>query len=134
MMMGCTSKKYRVSFDSLGFKTAKTMYAPGDAVEVSYMVATDMDYRFYSDDVDFDQDYDWQKGVILRFTMPEHDVKIGVSSRNTMTAEPSANQPPEEPKPVDSGGKDDSGRKWYCPECGTENYGKFCTECGKARP
>ena len=77
MMMGCTAKKYRVSFDSLGFKTAKTMYAPGDAVEVSYMVGTDMDYRFYSDDVDFDQDYDWQKGVILRFTMPEHDVKDG---------------------------------------------------------
>ncbi len=134
MMMGCTSKKYRISFDSLGFKTAKTMYAPGDAVEVSYMVGTDMDYRFYSDDVDFDQDYDWQKGVILRFTMPEHDVKIGVSSRNSMTAEPYANQPPEEPGPVDSGGEDDPGRKWYCPECGTENYGKFCTECGKARP
>ena len=134
MTVGCTSRKYRVSFESSGFKTAKTIYAPGDAVEVSYMVATDTDYRFYSDDVDFDQDYDWQKGVILRFTMPEHDVKIGVSSRNSMTAEPFANQPPEEPGPVDSGGEDDSGRKWYCPECGTENYGKFCTECGKARP
>ncbi len=98
------------------------------------MVATDTDYRFYSDDVDFDQDYDWQRGVILRFPMPEHDVKIGVSSRNSMTADPYANQPPEEPGPVDSDGEDDSGEKWYCPECGTENYGKFCTECGRARP
>jgi len=61
-------------------------------------------------------------------------VKIGVSSRNSMTADPYANQPPEEPGPVDSDGEDDSGEKWYCPECGTENYGKFCTECGRARP
>ena len=134
MMIGCTSKKYRDLFDSPGFNTARTMHAPGDAVEVSYMVATDMDYRFYSDDVDFDQDYDWQKGVILRFTMPEHDVKIGVSSRNSMIADPYANRPPEEPGRVDSGVGDSSGKKWYCPECGTENYGKFCTECGKARP
>ena len=134
MMFSCSPKKYRVSFESPGFKTAKTMYAPGDAVEVSYMVATDTSYNFYSDDVDFDQDYDWQRGVILRFTMPEHDVKIGVSSRNSMIAEPYANQPPEEPKPVDSSGEDDSGKKWFCPECGTENTGKYCSECGVARP
>ena len=23
---------------------------------------------------------------------------------------------------------------WFCPECGTENTGKFCQECGHKRP
>ena len=131
MMDGYTPKKYRLTFERSGFKTEKTMYAPGEAVEVSYMGLTDTSYRFYSDDVDFDQDYDWQRGVILRFTMPEHDVKIGVSSRNSMMADPNAHQML---MPVDLSGKDASRRKWFCPECGTENYGKFCTECGEARP
>ena len=27
-----------------------------------------------------------------------------------------------------------SGAKWFCPECGTENYGKFCTNCGTKKP
>ncbi|MBP3240533.1 MAG: hypothetical protein J6M92_08305, partial [Oribacterium sp.] len=23
---------------------------------------------------------------------------------------------------------------WFCPECGTENTGNFCTNCGTKRP
>jgi hypothetical protein len=27
-----------------------------------------------------------------------------------------------------------SGNAWKCPNCGAENFGKFCTECGTPKP
>ena len=136
MLSGCFREKYRLIFEDSGFHSAKRKYAPGEQVEVTYdMIGTDMDYTFYSDDVDFERDFD-AEGYVFRFAMPAHDVTIGVSWRNTMTVDPGIGQPPD---PDDGGGgtempDDYSGEKWYCPECGTENYGNYCAECGLSRP
>ncbi len=131
MLTGCLPKKYRLSFESPGFRTVKTLYAPGEAVEVSYRIATDTDYWFHIGDVEFEQDYDPRRGVILRFTMPEHDVTIGVDRKNTMTFDPDAHSQPDG---ISGTGGVPSGNGWICPECGEENSGKFCSECGHARP
>ena len=88
--------KYKVSFNNNDFETEKTMYAPGEEVTVRYdIIATDTDYSFYSDDVDFKQDYDG--GYVFTFVMPDHDVVLKVESRNTMEYDPEANRS-EEPK------------------------------------
>ena len=129
MLSGCLPKKYKVSFGRYGFRNAKTMYAQGETVEVSYMPATDTSYRFYSSDVEFEQDYDPQRGIILRFVMPDHDVTIGVDSENTMTFDPNASH-----MPVMGSGSITMGKGWLCPECGQENSGRFCSECGHAKP
>ena len=41
--------------------------------------------------------------------------------------------PKTAPKPEKTG-QDDTGEAWICPECGQENTGKYCSECGQARP
>ena len=51
------------------------------------MIATDTDYSFWLDGAELSRDYDAKKGFILSFTMPEHDVTIHCSSRNTMLCE-----------------------------------------------
>jgi len=70
-----------------GFESDKTSYAEGERVKIYYdMIATDMDYSFYTDSVDVELKtaYDPEKGYILKFRMPDHDVAVHVSSRNTM--------------------------------------------------
>ena len=51
------------------------------------MIATDTDYSFWLDGAELSRDYDTKKGFILSFIMPEHDVKLHCSSRNTMLRE-----------------------------------------------
>ncbi len=81
-------KKYELHLDDFGFKSAKKKYAAGKKVTVYYdLIATDTDYRFYSDDVELKQGYESGQGYVFTFTMPEHDVTIHVESRNTMVYE-----------------------------------------------
>ncbi len=74
---------YKLSFNDSDFDTERTMYAPGEEVTVRYdIIATDTDYRFFSDDVEFKQEYDG--GYVFTFVMPEHDVTLNMESRNSM--------------------------------------------------
>ncbi len=93
LMTGCGimdgNVKYKLIFGNSGFESEKTKYAPGENVTVRYdMFATDTDYRFYSDDVEFEQSFDG--GYVLTFVMPEHDVTFNVESRNSMEYDPDA--------------------------------------------
>lgn len=93
VMSGCKAKddivKYKISFNDSIFETEKTEYAAGEKVTVRYdIIATDTDYRFYSDDVEFKQDYDG--GYVFSFVMPEHDVTLNVESHNSMEYDPDA--------------------------------------------
>lgn len=87
-------EKYELILDP-GFEADETFYAEGEKVKVYYsIIATDTDYRFYtdSDDVDLTIDFSEKKGYIIKFRMPDHDVELHLDSYNTMD--------PIEPDPV----------------------------------
>ena len=94
-----TSKKQMYNIDYGGAKFAfqddngkepKDRYQAGEVVTLCFfMVATDTSYSFFLDDEQLNPvDFSWEKGFVLRFTMPEHDVKVSYSMRNTMIWEP----------------------------------------------
>lgn len=67
------------------FKKAEDEYEAGEKVKLYYdVIATDTDYTFYLDDEILDVDYSEEKGYIIRFTMPDHDVTLRVEMSNTM--------------------------------------------------
>ena len=86
-LFGCGKPKYRLRFDGYGFQSARTAYAAGEKVTVTFdLIATDTDYRFWLDDesVKLTQNWDEKRGYVFTFAMPEHDVTLHVSSRNSM--------------------------------------------------
>ena len=90
LMFGCGAKRYKVEYDFKdSYKEAKDFYKAGETVTVYYyMIATDTDYSFYLDDERINPDYEEEKGFIISFTMPEHDVKLRCESRNSMVYVP----------------------------------------------
>ncbi|MCR5150961.1 MAG: hypothetical protein K6B52_07020 [Clostridiales bacterium] len=87
-LFGCGRNKHKLNFDGFGFESAKTLYAAGEKVTVYYpMVATDTDYHFtLSDDsITLSEDYDSKHGFVLTFVMPDSDISLKVTSRNSMT-------------------------------------------------
>ena len=94
-LMGCGQQKYKLVFDGFGFESKKTSYAAGEQVTVYYdMIATDTDYNFSCDpDVKLSQSYDNAHGYVFTFTMPDHDVTMHISSRNSMEYDPGAMLP-----------------------------------------
>ncbi|MBP5493810.1 MAG: hypothetical protein J6X97_01865 [Lachnospiraceae bacterium] len=134
-LLGCGAQKYKVNADG-GFELYRKSYAAGEEVKVYFKyIATDTDYTFYceNEDVKIKTDYDNAHGYVITFTMPDHDVTLGVKSRNTMTIDYDANPAPPasgpEPVPADNG----SGI-WKCPECGKMNAMLYCAECGRKKP
>ena len=128
-----------------GFSSEKPEYEQGECVKVVYpFIATDTSYNFYADADDMRMEYEGFTAV-MRFTMPDHDVKVWCTSRNTMMPDrgpkglddmfiypfvpgpaTSADEPEPRPKkPLAEG-------EWEC-MCGNVNRGKFCTECGYPR-
>lgn len=86
---GCFGKKYKVDYcgQKGAFQNAKDSYRAGETVELYFtMIATDTDYNFYLDGASYSPDYDSKGGgmYIIRFTMPDHDVKLSYTSRNSM--------------------------------------------------
>lgn len=84
-------KKYRVIYENdckSSFDGAKDEYRAGERVELAFgMIATDTDYTFYVDGAEHTVDYD-DRGYVIKFTMPENDVTVGWSSRNSMVYVP----------------------------------------------
>ena len=88
--MNIFAKKYKVDYcgQKMAYSNAKDEYRAGEIVTLYFdMIATDTNYSFTLDGAQLMRDYDPKKGFILCFTMPDHDVKLHCSSRNTMLAE-----------------------------------------------
>ena len=130
----CGKKKYELILDRYGFEAKKTKYHAGETVTVYYsMIATDTDYSFYTDseDVSLTQKYDGKHGYVFTFTMPEHDVRLFVDSRNSMEYIPDTADTVYEQTDTDT--VSELGQ-WKCPECGKCNEGGYCSECGSKKP
>ena len=107
-LSGCTSAPvYHIDYNGEEFcyEKAPTDFRAGDKVKLYYtLIATDTDYAFYLDDERIHPDYDWQKGFIIEFTMPDHDVSLRVESYNLMVFVP------------DDGERDESGGEYEAAE------------------
>ena len=89
-----TVTKYKVNYDNKSwYENAKDEYAAGEEVELYYsIIATDTDYSFTLDGGPLNYSYDDDKGFVIRFTMPEHDVTLKCISKNSMVYEPPTEQ------------------------------------------
>ncbi|MBR4504330.1 MAG: hypothetical protein IKP20_05105 [Candidatus Methanomethylophilaceae archaeon] len=137
--------RYKVKFDPC-FISEKTEYEPGESVTVKYpYIATDTSYNFFADADDVRVDCDGCVATI-RFTMPDHDVEVSCTSRNTMRPDftdesfmnifknglPNVDGGQERVFPPSSEAELPEG-KWECKCCGAINGGKFCSECGSPK-
>ena len=84
---GCKADKYKVDYcGSKGcYSNAKDSYKAGSRVTLYFeLIATDTDYSFTLDGGPVDWSFDNEKGFVIQFIMPEHDVKLECHSRNSM--------------------------------------------------
>ncbi|MBR0113074.1 MAG: protease inhibitor I42 family protein [Clostridia bacterium] len=90
---GCFSaEKYSVDYNGMkeSYKGAKDSYREGAHVKIYYdIIATDTDYSFFLDGERINYTYDDNKGFVIEFTMPAHDVKLTMTSENSMEYRPS---------------------------------------------
>ena len=87
VLTGCSDKKYQVDYceQKSCYKNAKDSYKAGTKVKLYFdLIATDTDYSFSLDGESLNYEYDQNKGFIIIFVMPEHDVKLECHSRNSM--------------------------------------------------
>jgi hypothetical protein len=87
-LTGCSGgERYQVDYCGSKdcYSNAKDSYRAGTEVTLYFdLVATDTDYSFLLDGEPIHYTYDDQKGFVIQFTMPDHDVKLEYDSRNSM--------------------------------------------------
>ena len=86
-----TEVKYKVDYSGQkgSYENAEDEYAAGEEVELIYgMIATDTDYSFTLNGGPLNYDYDDEKGIIVRFTMPAENVTLKCNTKNSMIYEP----------------------------------------------
>ena len=92
---GCGKRSYKVDYCGAKdfYSNAKNTYKAGEEVELIFdLVATDTDYTFYLDGKSEDLDVQGTgNGFLIRFTMPDHDVKLSYSEKNSMEYLPDGN-------------------------------------------
>ena len=92
---GCGKRSYKVDYCGAKdfYANAKDTYKSGEEVELIFdLVATDTDYTFYLDGKSEDLDVQGTgNGFLIRFTMPDHDVKLSYSENNSMEYLPDGN-------------------------------------------
>lgn len=85
---GCGQRSYKVDYCGAKdfYSNAKNTYKVGEEVELIFeLVATDTDYTFYLDGKSENLDvHGTGNGFLIRFTMPDHDVKLSYSEKNSM--------------------------------------------------
>ena len=91
-LTGCSDgEPYQVDYCGAEdcYSNAKDSYRVGTEVTLYFdLVATDTDYSFLLDGEPVHYTYDDQKGFVIQFTMPNHDVKLECNSKNSMLASP----------------------------------------------
>jgi hypothetical protein len=95
---GFSRKRYKVDYDGQMscYTNARETYREGDRVVLYYnFIATDTNYTFTLDGAELERDYDEEKGFVLSFIMPGHDVKLVCNIRNTMLYNPETEPAPE---------------------------------------
>lgn len=87
-LSGCfKGKKYNIDYCGQRefFEGAKDSYSAGERVKFYFnLVATDTDYEFLLDGERFNPDWDDNRGYVISFTMPDHDVTFKCRWENSM--------------------------------------------------
>ena len=87
-LTGCGKRSYKVDYCGAKdfYSNAKDTYKAGEEVELIFdLVATDTDYTFYLDGKTENLDvHGTSNGFVIRFTMPDHDIKLDYSEKNSM--------------------------------------------------
>lgn len=84
-------KKYNVDYrgQKASFEGAKDRCRAGAKVRLVYsLIATDTDYSFHVEGAEYRVGYSNGEGYVVTFTMPAHDIKVWVESRNSMECWP----------------------------------------------
>ena len=91
VLCGCGAETYRVDYGGAQalYEGAEETYAAGTEVEIAFpYIATDTDYRFSMDGVPLEITYEEERGYVISFVMPDHDVTLRCETENTMEYQP----------------------------------------------
>lgn len=85
---GCGKASHTVDYcgQKDAYPDARDTYKAGEKVRLTFPgIATDTDYSFYLDGRQLSPDYEQGKGFVLRFTMPDRDVRLEYRAAGSMT-------------------------------------------------